>query len=71
MWTKWDSRIENILIIGINVYDCLVNEKLESISKLIVDFKGHEFSSKIEENVIDYLICHSVETIMRNKIVMV
>jgi Reverse transcriptase (RNA-dependent DNA polymerase) len=71
LWTKRDLKVENILIIGIYVDDCLIIGKEISISEFIHDLKGYELKSKIEKNLVDYLTCQIVESENTNKIVMV
>ena len=58
-------------MIGIYVNNCLIIVKDESILKLIVEFKMHEFKLKIEKKIVDYLRCHIVKAEMKNKIVMI
>jgi hypothetical protein len=68
LWTKWDSKEENIIIIGIYVDNCLVIGKQKSISKLIEELKTYSFKLKIEEKVVDYLSYHFVDSERENKL---
>jgi Reverse transcriptase (RNA-dependent DNA polymerase) len=71
LWTKWDPKVENILIIGIYVNDCLVIVREISISELSNDLKGHGIILKVEKNLVDYLSCQIVKSENKNKILMV
>jgi hypothetical protein len=50
------------------VYYCLVMEKDEQISKLIVYLKVQGFKLKVENNLTDYLSCCVVENKEKNEI---
>ena len=56
LWMKWDSTIDNILIIRIY---CLVIGKEERVLNLINELKRHEFKLKIERECVDYLSCQN------------
>jgi hypothetical protein len=58
LWTVWDSVVNNMLIIGIYVNDCLIIGKESSISNLLEGLKKHKFNLKIEKDVVEYLSCH-------------
>ena len=68
--TKWDSNIENVILIGIYVDDCLVIGKNDSIDALIVELEKH-FSLKVERNVVDYLSCNIIGMNKENKFVII
>jgi hypothetical protein len=56
LWTMWDKITNHMLIIVINVNDCLVIGKEETIASLIDELKNHVVYLKIERNVYEYLI---------------
>jgi hypothetical protein len=62
LWTMWDSVVNHMLIIGIYVDDCLMVGKESSISNLLEDLKKHEFNLKFENDVVEDLSCHIVES---------
>jgi hypothetical protein len=55
LWTMWDEKVNQIIIIGMYVDDCLIIGKEKSIDHLIDEFKRHEFYLKVERNVNEYL----------------
>jgi hypothetical protein len=71
LWTMWDSVVNHMLIIGIDVDDCFIIGKESSISKLLEDLKKHEFNLKIEKDVVEYLSCHIVESKKEAKLTMI
>jgi hypothetical protein len=71
LWTMWDSVVNHMLIIGIYVDDCLIIGKESSVSNLLEDLKKHEFSLKIEKDVVEYLSCHIVESKIEAKLTMI
>jgi hypothetical protein len=52
----WDKKVNQMIIIGIYVNDCLIIEKEDSIECLIDELK-YEFNLKVERNVNEYLSC--------------
>jgi hypothetical protein len=71
LWTVWDSVVNNMLIIGIYVNDCLIIGKESSISNLLEGLKKHKFNLKIEKDVVEYLSCHIVESKNEAKLTMI
>ena len=58
----------NIIIIEIYFDNCLAIGKQESILQLIDELKVHDFKLKIEEELVDYLRSHIVESEVKNKL---
>jgi hypothetical protein len=57
LWTMLDEKVNQIIIIGIYVNNCLIIGKEENIDHLIDELKRHEFNPKVERNVNEYLSC--------------
>jgi hypothetical protein len=57
LWTMWDEKVNDMMIIGIYVNDCLIIGKEMSVHHSIDELKRHEFNLKVERNVIEYLSC--------------
>jgi hypothetical protein len=51
LWTMWDEKVYQMIIIRIHFDDCLIIGKDESIDCLIDKLKKHEFNLKVERNV--------------------
>jgi hypothetical protein len=50
LWTKWDPNIENVIVIGIYVKNCLVIRDQRSISKLIEELRNYELKLKLKKS---------------------
>jgi hypothetical protein len=57
LWTMWDEKVNHMIIVRINIDNCLIIGKEESIDSLIVGLKRHEFNLKVERNANEYLSC--------------
>jgi hypothetical protein len=55
LWTKWDEKVNHMIIIGIYVDNCFIIGKDESIDCIIDELKQNEFNLKVERNVNEYL----------------
>jgi hypothetical protein len=71
LWTMWDSIVNHMLIVGIYVDDCIIIGKESSVSNLIIELKKHEFSLKIEKDVVEHLSCCIVESKNETKLTMI
>jgi hypothetical protein len=48
LWTMWDGKVNQMIIIGIYVDDCLIIGMEKSINHLFDELKNHEFNLKVE-----------------------
>jgi hypothetical protein len=55
LWTMWDEKVNQTIIIRIDIDDCLIIGKDKSIDYLIDELKKHEFNLKVERNMNEYL----------------
>jgi hypothetical protein len=57
--SRWIS--DKVILIGINVDDCLVVRKEDQIQEVIQGLKASEFNLKVESSLKDYLSCWVIE----------
>jgi hypothetical protein len=55
LWTMWDEKVNDMIIIKIYVENCLIIGKNNGIDCLIDELKKHEFNLKVDKNVNEYL----------------
>jgi hypothetical protein len=71
LWTMWDSVVNQMLIVGIYVDDCLIIGKEWSVSHLLDELKKCKLNLKIENDMVEYLSCCIVETKGERKLTMI
>jgi hypothetical protein len=71
LWTMWDEKVNDMIIIGIYIHDFFTIGKEASIEVLIDELKKHEFNLKAERNVNEYLSCYIEDSKDEGKLTMI